>query len=197
MDLSGLPQFTVSEIRQGPAPDVTLIVGRLSHLRGVHNDRGWLYRGEHNSVIADFETRPATNDQPVTVSAFTEDLAPDVAPGAVFPWLDHYWQPYHLAMILAPVARWEHRTFVATAARYFRWHGATGWQHVDASLPEGAVDLGVREGAWDHEHCELCNAHIGAAGAPTGYVDPDDRWLCCECYAKYAAHQDVSFAAEA
>ena len=53
MDLSGLPQFTVSEIRQGPAPDVTLIVGRLSHLRGVHNDRGWLYRGEHKSVIAD------------------------------------------------------------------------------------------------------------------------------------------------
>jgi hypothetical protein len=63
-------------------------------------------------------------------------------------------------------------------------------------LPEGAVDLGVRDGAWDHEHCELCNAHIGAAGSPVGYVDPDNRWLCTTCYETYAALHDVSFAAE-
>ena len=194
MDLSGLPQFTVVELKPGRSADETLIAGHLSHLRGVHNDRGWLYRGERGSLIADLLAAAAGG--PLTISVFTEDLKPEVAPGATFPWLDHYWQPYHLAMILAPVERWERRTFVATPARYF-WQGTvTGWQHVDAALPEGAVDLGVREGAWDHEHCELCNAHIGAAGSAEGYVDPDDRWLCPACYAKYAAPHDVSFAAE-
>jgi hypothetical protein len=197
MDLSGLPQFTVVELRPGRSADETLIGGHLSHLRGVHNDRGWLYRGEHESLIADLLDPAAAAGEPITLSVFTEDLKPDVAPGAAFPWLDHYWQPYHLAMILAPAERWTRRTFVATPARYFRQGNVTGWQQLDAASPEGAVDLGVREGAWDHEHCELCNAHIGAAGSPEGYVDPADHWLCSACYAKYAAPHDVSFAAEA
>jgi hypothetical protein len=134
--------------------------------------------------------------QLVTISVFTEDLRPDVSAGATLPWLDHYWQPYHLAMILAPAERWERRTFIATPARYFRQGRVTGWQQLDAALPEGAVDSGVREGAWDHEHCALCNAHIGVSESPEGYVDPEDRWLCSTCYAKYAVPHDVSFAAE-
>ena len=131
-----------------------------------------------------------------TISVFTDDLKPDVTAGATFPWLDHYWQPYHLAMILAPAEGWERRTFVATPARYFRQGTVTGWQELDALLPEGAMDLGVRDGAWDHEHCELCNARIGAAGSAEGYVDPDARWLCSACYETYAVSHDVSFAAE-
>jgi hypothetical protein len=196
MDLSGLPQFTVVELKPGRSSDETLITGHLSHLRGVRNDRGWLFRGERQSMIADLLTPPTEDEMSVTLSVFSQDMTPDVLPGAVFPWLDHVWQPYHLTMILAPVERWESRTFVAAPARYFRLNGATSWQPFDAAVPEGAVDLGVREGAWDHEHCELCGERIGGAERPDGYVDPDNRWLCGACYATYAARHDVSFATE-
>jgi hypothetical protein len=54
--------------------------------------------------------------------------------------------------------------------------------------------LGVRAGAWDHEHCELCGATVGAGGTPEGYVDAADHWLCPACFERYAARQDVSFA---
>jgi len=73
----------------------------------------------------------------------------------------------------------------------------TGWQPVDAPLTKGAEDLGVRAGAWDHEHCELCNATIGAAGAAEGFVNPDNYWLCVDCHERYAVPHDLSFVAEA
>ena len=123
-------------------------------------------------------------------------LAPDLAPGATFLWLDCYWQPYHLSMVLGPAERWQRRTFVAEPAHFFSLGGVRGWQPAGGRLPDGAVDLGVRAGAWDHEHCELCRAHIGAGGAPEGYVDPDEYWLCAECHERYAARHDIAFAIE-
>ena len=94
-------------------------------------------------------------------------------------------------MILA--GRWEPRTFSAAPAQYFRLGGATGWQPVGEALPHGAEDLGVRDGGWDHEHCELCNAHIGGTSDPHGYVDPEEHWLCPPCYQRYAVARDLAF----
>ena len=78
--------------------------------------------------------------------------------------LDGYWEAYHVSMVLA--GQWTLRTFAAGDARYFRLAGALGWQPAGGTLPEGAEDLGVREGGWDHEHCELCRAQIGVAPDP-------------------------------
>ena len=57
----------------------------------------------------------------------------------------------------------------------------------------GAEDLGVKEGGWDHEHCELCRARIGDAQNPDGYVDPEEHWLCLACHERYATTRDLSF----
>ena len=122
-------------------------------------------------------------------------LAPELEASTSYPWIDGYWQAYQVAMILA--GRWEQREFHAQPARYFRLAGVTGWQPADAPLIDGAEDLGIRPAAWDHEHCELCNAHIGRNGEATGYVDPDDHWLCTGCYKRYAVNHDLSFVAEA
>ena len=197
MDLSGLPQFTVVEIHPGPAEGETVLIGRFSHLRGVRNERGWLYRPGAVSIVGDLSAVPTAPGGTAAFATPDAGLAPELRVGAVFPWLDGYWQPYHLDMVLAPPERWARRTFIAEPARYFRLGGLTGWQPADAPLPDGAVDLGVRAGAWDHEHCELCNAHIGSAGEADGYTDPDGYWLCVGCYDRYAARRDVSFAAEA
>jgi hypothetical protein len=195
MDLSGLPQFTVDEIRREASAGDALITGRFSHLQGVRNDGGYLYRRPGPAIVGRLSYVPT--DASETVEFWTPDLefAPELRPGSVYPWIDHYWQAYHIDMILA--GQWEPRTFVSTPAHYFRLGGATGWQPAGDPLPEGAVDLGVREGGWEHEHCELCSARIGPADDPSGFVDPENRWLCTACYERYAVPRDVSFAAEA
>ena len=62
---------------------------------------------------------------------------------------------------------------------------------------DGAEDLGIRDGEWDHEHCELCGQATAEADVAPAYVDPDDHWLCAKCYERYGLTRDVSFAAEA
>jgi hypothetical protein len=196
MDLSDLPQFTVTAVRpQGPDGN-TEVVGQLSHLRGVHNDAGYLYRSVAPSIVGVFDAVPRESNVPLVFITFDAHLAPELAPGTVYAWLDIYWQPYHLDMILAGPEHWQRRTFTATPAHYFRQAGVRGWQPAGGPLPEDAEDLGIRAGAWDHEHCELCRATIGANGAPEGYVNAQNYWLCESCFDLYAVQRDVSFAAE-
>ena len=191
MDLSGLPQFTIEEIRHTPGDPEVVLVGRLSHLRGVRNQAAWLYRSKGPSLIGTIAQIPTLTHDSVEYRTSDTALAPELRVGAVYPWIDYYWQSYHVAMVLA--GRWEHRTFTPEAAHYFRLGGVTGWQPVGAKLPEGAEDLGVREGAWDHEHCELCRARIGDLENRDGYVDPEKHWLCRACHDRYAITRDISF----
>ena len=192
MDLSGLPQFTISARRQGEGGIV--LTGYLSHVRGVWNDMGWLYRTDAPSVVGTLSRVPVAPGEQVEFRSPDDDMAAELTPGATYPWIDGYWQAYHVTMILA--GRWEPRTFRAEPARYFRHGGVVGWQPLGGALPEGAEDLGVRQGGWDHEHCELCRTHVGGPGDQQGYVDPYDHWLCRTCYERYALSRDVSFAAE-
>ena len=193
MDLSGLPQFTIDARLQSECGVV--LTGHFSHLRGVRNDGGWLYRTDASAIVGTLARVPTVPEESVEFRSPDDDMAAGLAPGETYPWIDIYWQAYHVTMILA--GRWEPRRFAAQAAHYFRQGGVVGWQPLGGKLPDGAEDLGVREGAWDHEHCELCNAHIGGPGDPDGYVDPDEHWLCQACYDRYAVPRDVSFAAEA
>jgi hypothetical protein len=194
MDLSGLPHFRVDTIRSLVGDVETILIGQFSHLRGVRNDHGALYRAGGRPMNGRLSRVPTSEAEAVEFTTPDAGLAKELAPGVTYPWVDGYWQAYHVAMILA--GRWAPRVFSATPARYFRLNGVTGWQPEDAPLLEGAQDLGVREGAWDHEHCELCRARIGAPGDRQGYVDPEDHWLCARCYQQYALTRDVSFAAE-
>ena len=146
--------------------------------------------------MGDLDSVPRHPGEAIAFRTPDGSLAPELVPGVVFPWLDIYWQPYHLSMILAGPESWHPKVFAATDAHYFRQAGVIGWQPVGEALPAAAEDLGVRSGAWDHEHCELCRRNIGAGGVPTGYVNAEDLWLCAGCFERYAAVPDVSFAAE-
>jgi hypothetical protein len=130
MDLSGLPQFTVTAVRpQQPdgGPDGnTEVVGYLSHLRGVRNDSGSLYRPGGPSIVGGFDATPRQAGVPLVFITPDAELAPELAAGVVYPWLDSYWQPYHLDMILAGPEHWQRRTFTATPAHYFRLAGPAG-----------------------------------------------------------------------
>ena len=195
MNLLDLPQFTVDAIRPATGSTDAILTGRFSHLRGVRNDHGALYRAGGRPINGVLSRVPASTTEAVDFDTPDAALADELAPGVTYPWVDGYWQAYHVAMILA--GHWEPRLFAAARARYFRLNGITGWQPEDAALLDGAEDLGVRAGAWDHEHCELCRAHIGGPGDPHGYVDPEEHWLCVACYEQYATTRDVSFVVEA
>jgi hypothetical protein len=106
------------------------------------------------------------------------NLARELCAGVVCPWVDGYWQAYDIDMTVGLVTRWTHTTFRSGPGHFFKLNGATGWQPVGGTLPEGAENLGVCEGAWDHEHCEICRGHIGSGGVADGYVDPEEHWLC-------------------
>ncbi len=194
MELSGLPQSTLAGVRHEPSTGEAFITGRFSHLHGVRNDGGYLYRRPGPSIVGRLVRVPTEDSETAEFRTPDLEFAPELQPGLVYPWIDHYWQPYHIDMILA--GQWEPRTFVSTPAHCFRLGDVTGWQPVGGPLPEGAKDLGVREGGWDHEHCELCQASIRPTGEPTAFADPEDRWLCTACYERYAVPRDVSFAAE-
>ena len=195
MDLQDLPQVTVLERHDGPGETVRL-VGHLSHLRGIHSTSGVLYISGPGSVHGDLEVPDAPGGL-ATVRAVAWSVPADLGPGTVLPWLDAYWEPHQVERILDREHRWERRTFAAEPAHYFELGGVRGWQKAGDPLPEGARDLGIREAGWDHEHCDLCRAHIGAGGVPEGYVDPQEYWLCPECYARYAAPHDIAFALDA
>ena len=196
MDLRDLPQFRVLDVEAGREPGETRVAGVFSHVRGVRNDLGYLYRSDGPSIIAVLDAVPSAAGERVTLLTSDASLARELRPGVSFPWLDCYWRPYHLAMVLGPADRWARLAFGAEPAHFFELGGVQGWHPVGGPLPDDAVDLGVRAGAWDHEHCELCRASIGGGGAAEGYVDPDKYWLCVACYERYAARRDISFALE-
>ena len=91
MDLSGLPQFTIEEIRHTPGDPEVVLVGRLSHLRGVRNHAAWLYRSTGPSLIGTVAQIPTLTHDSVEYRTSDTALAPELRVGAVYPWIDYYW----------------------------------------------------------------------------------------------------------
>jgi len=193
MKLEDLPLFTVDEIHPADADGNTVIIGHLSHLRGVHSQQGYLYRPQGPSIMGDLDAVPSTSGDPVRFVTSDAEYAPDLKKGISYPWLDGFWKPYHLKMVLSPPDRWQRRVFSTAPARYFLLDGVTGWQPVDEKLPPGATDLGVRSADWDSARCELCPEELEPARSSEGFVDPDGRWICAHCFESYAKRNDISF----
>jgi hypothetical protein len=126
MDLAGLAQFTIDACRR--TEEGVVLTGHFSHLRGVRNDGGWLYRTDAPAIVGTLSRVPAAPGEPVEFRSPDDEMAAGLAPGQTYPWIDIYWQAYHVGMILA--GRSEPRRFVAEAAHYFRQRGVVGWQPV-------------------------------------------------------------------
>ena len=94
MRLTDLPQFTVVAVRRPDAEGNTIVIGRLSHLRGVHGARGYLYRAPGPSVLGDLDKIPSRCDETLQFATPDADYAPDLEPGSTFPWLDGAWEPH-------------------------------------------------------------------------------------------------------
>ena len=83
MKLEDLARFTVSELHEPDASDITTIVGHLSHLQGVRGLRGFLYRPHGPSLLGDLEAIPSTAAEPVRFLTADARYAPDLKVGAI------------------------------------------------------------------------------------------------------------------
>jgi hypothetical protein len=130
--------------------------------------------------------------------------------------LNRYWRPHNVWMVLDTSWGWKKKQFPGIDAI------AEDFEAKDTSIVDGrevrvwtklepvrdsggrsrqypASDQNSAPGSgsrlvplgWDHEHCELCSSHIDAGNF--GYCDPDENWLCENCYERYVMLRDLSF----
>jgi hypothetical protein len=191
-----LPNFEVAAVIPGQDRSAE-IIGRYTSVLGARRERGWLLRRDGPSIICDRRELVPSTESRCTLWTPDGGFAADLRTGERYCWLDAIWNPYHVDMILQPIEAWQLKRFEPASAQYFRQSGVVGWQKSGPAIPDGALDLGVREGAWDHEHCEICRATIGFGGHTQGYVDADDRWLCEPCYVRYARTHSLAWMLEA
>jgi hypothetical protein len=187
--LDDLPAFQVLQITNADDPE---LIGVFTHLKSVRTGRSWLYAGDADSLIGDLVDLDEATRHARFTAPFWSPTSP-IQVGSVVPWLDGYWQAYHLTMILDQQAAWKRTEFTPSPAQHFRQGDVHGWTKAGHKLPDDAVPTSVDELGWDHEHCELCQSRIGRGGAHHGYVDRNDRWLCEPCYQHYAEPRSLGF----
>ena len=108
--LEDLPAFQVLQITNADDPK---LVGVFNHLKGVRAGRSWLYAGDADSLIGDLVDVDEATRQARFTAPFWSPSSP-IQVGSVVPWLDGYWQAYHLTMILDPEAAWKRTEFTAS-----------------------------------------------------------------------------------
>lgn len=211
--INDLPQFRVLNVAHGePNEDGYAdfkLDGVFNQIDGVQEGRCWLRLLDRNCLFGDLiSSDPGLRAATFITSQSVEPKAKDQA----FPYLDGYWQAYHVWMVTEPLWKWKEVTFQpsdAIAERVPADGSTEGWIKIrknvrpggkervypivsqgDSALPKTNPE-GIVPGGWDHEHCELCNGHIDAGHV--AYVDPGDHWVCKVCYTKYVLTHDLSF----
>ena len=187
--LQDLPAFRILHIFNGDEPQ---LLGAFNHLKSVQECRSWLYAGDEHSLIGDlFDLNKVTRQARFSAPFWTPDSPIQV--GSIVPWVDGYWQAYHITMILNPHAPWVRTEFTPSPAQFFRQGDLQGWTKAGHKLHDDYVPTHIVEDGWDHEHCELCGTKIGRSGVSHGYVDSKERWICEECYREYAEPRSLGF----
>jgi hypothetical protein len=193
--LEDLPALVVRRIVPGEVPRVS---GTFTHLRSVELGRSWLY-DRNEPLIGDLvELDPRTREA-VFEAPFWTPGSP-IQAGTSAPWLNAYFQAWHVSAILDSAADWRRVRFEPVDAQHFvSAEGIGGLIKAGAPLPDGAEATRIEPRGWDHEHCSLCMERIGRSGTEYGYlaVGPAwvayDCWLCDPCGERYAVPRSLGF----
>jgi len=194
--LKDLPQFSVSGVKEeGSAPDGYIpleLSGSFDTLEGVREGRCWLLLPDKQSLIGDL-TSPDTNAKTAFYRTFDRTVPALV--GHTLPYLNGYWQAYHVWMVMDADQVSQELVFRPSDAVSFSCDGSGGRElkGIRKTSPEDLLnpDLQIVRNGWDHEHCELCNAHINPGDS--GYQDAEGGWVCQRCYSRYVRPHDLAF----
>jgi hypothetical protein len=215
--IEDLPQFTVSLMEEGQryrSSDFTecKLHGAFDHLNSVRESRSWLLLPQRHCLIGDLESLDQYSRTAVFV---TDEKSLTDLVGKSLPYVDGYWQAYHVWMVVEPWWSWKRKlrqraevtaeVFEAETAQTIagqevkKWirvkefgavHGRERVYPVFAGDLQPQIDAVIARG-WEKERCELCDRRIMLNDH--GFVDPDEHWVCEPCYARYVAIHDLSF----
>jgi hypothetical protein len=197
--LENFPHFSVTGVKElGTDAEGYMCLdlsGTFDKLDGVRPGRCWLLQAGGKNFIGDLSSL-----EPNTQSALyrTFDKTVPALLGQRLAYLDGYWQAYHVRMVAESERSWEKLIFAASDAVSINTEGGDGRQ-LNGIRKANPVDLlnpdvQIVHNGWDHEHCELCNAHIDPGDCC--HRDTDDRWVCQTCYNRYVQPHDLSFVDE-
>ena len=207
--LADFPRFTVHSLRKYPPGDQGYTDFELEGTFDRTIQRSavtwfWLLSGERESLCVQWKSQDDTIAPTVLVGCQKDVPQLD---GAILFYLNPYWQPFHVWMVLDSQWGWEKVKFEASDAVALETEGreVKGWTKLKRTdsddqssqqypVNKDASGYRIVEEGWDHEHCELCSTHIDARDF--GYRDPDDHWMCGTCYEKYVIPHDLSFACQ-
>jgi len=194
--LDSLPQFRIDSI-ESDGNDYILI-GSFNHVLGIRNNSGWLYNIESwkDSGSVTIESLQEINSRHVKLSLYDNEYISIFQPGRVFPYIDGYWQPWDIEIIIDEFSNWNKIDFKPTDAEYFRLNGVIGWHEIGNQLPIGAQSIGLKKDGWDHEHCHYCQKQISLKAQIYGYRNNDNIWVCESCYTKYVLTHNLAFLLE-
>jgi hypothetical protein len=129
-------------------------------------------------------------DQIHRSAVFRADAPAEIAgliAGDRLAFLDGYWGR-QVELVSNPSHVWRLERFVARDAVELKVEGGRLMTRATAGAPGVVVPSG-----WDHEHCELCGETISEQGAPSGWTNTENDWLCEVCYATHVLERSLEF----
>ncbi len=216
--LADLPQITVTAVRVGLASDAGYTYFEIDvSFDGIpemmNGNWFWALFGERECACVSVQS--LDRERNTAVLTFEDEAEPQIL-GKQLACLSPYWQAFHVWMVLEPRWIWERKEVQGTDAVaedyeaddvsliegreikvWTKIEPAAGGRGQTRYYPAEDQTLPVRPGTrivpsvWDHEHCELCRAHIHAG--EFGYCDLSEHWLCEECHRKYVVPHDLAF----
>jgi hypothetical protein len=219
--LEDFPQLVVTAMRRGPTGETGYthfeLEGNFDRtIESTGPQWFWLLFEKRGCLCASVQSLNTETRAAILTFEATEE--PDIV-GHTLAYLGPHWQAFHVWMVLDPDWGWEKKQFLGADAV------AQDFESKDVSIIEGRevklwtkltradVQRGLSRhypsedqtstlsggtrlipSGWDHEHCELCNSHIDVG--MFGYCDPDERWMCETCYARYVIRRDLAFVGE-
>jgi hypothetical protein len=152
----------------------------------------WLLLSNEQSYYGELSSFDSENN---TGKFRTHVEGSPVFEGRTFYYLSAYWQAYHVWMVADESRLWEELIFRASDAVSFTREGRDGkmLRGLRKAKPEDSQnpELQMVQNGWDHEHCELCNAHIDPGDSC--YRDAEGAWVCQRCFRHYVQPHDLSF----
>ena len=148
---------------------------------------GWVYLHLEAASFAEIYFERIQGSEGPSVFRVGEGDAHRLRVGRSYRWLDAYWGP--MAQVALDRERgWEHVPFAPrAAARVIEEHRT--W--LRPAEPDETGD--IVEGAWDHEHCELCRATISLHEQRVGWRSRYEEWVCEACYETFVRMGSLDF----
>jgi hypothetical protein len=183
--ISDLPRFSVGAVRYHEDEHATIeVTGQFDRSEAVREGVCWLLLPDKENYYGElFSFKLETK-----IGKFrTHVKSPPRFDGRTFYHLSAYWQAYHVWMVMDASLSWQKLIFQSFDAVSDRIEGSDGQRltRLRKATPEDLrnPELDIVQRGWDHEHCELCNAHIDPGDCC--YYGDASYWVCQRCYHKY------------